>query len=425
MYKKRKEKVMDKQKRIFYKLRIAVLLLIFLGGSVAVCQQKVQAQTTENITFTKISNTKTGTKIKWSAKKKYAGYIVYRSINNGKFAKVDTTISKQYVDTNIETGEQYRYKIKPYSYKNNKKNYDNISVASDVYTAKPYGVDNVSVVSFTDHKFITWDLNKFASGYDIYRKKGNGNWENIKTLTTNKDVYEDYDIVESAKYQYKVAAIETVDNVDYVSVYTKSANVGDLKGIDVSYHNGKIDWKKVRKAGISFAMIRIGYGTTKGGIVDSQLDYNYKNAKKNGVKVGLYFYSYADNVKEAKNEAKFTYKMLKKYGDLDYPVAFDFENPYRNKKKYKKSNTKIITTYCDYLEKKGYDTSVYSYMDFFKKAVDYKKVSKYGIWLARWTFNTKKFYDGNIPNVQMWQYSDKGKVSGISSRVDLDLNITH
>lgn len=416
---------MLKQKNIFCKLSIAVLLLIFVGGSVAVCQQKVQAQTTENISFTKISSTKTGTKIKWSTWKKYSGYIIYRSKNNGKFSKIDTTSSKQYTDVDIETGEQYRYKVKPFLYKKSKKVHDKISASSDSYVAKPYGVDNVSVISFTDHKFVAWDLNKFASGYKIYRKMGSGVWENIATLTTNTDVYEDYDIVASKKYQYKVAAIETVEGIDYTSVYTTSANVGDLKGIDVSYHNGVIDWKKVRKAGISFAMIRIGYGTTKGGIVDSQLDYNYKNAKKNGVKVGLYFYSYADNVKEAKNEAKFTYKMLQKYGDLDYPVAFDFENTYRNKKKYKKSNTKIITTYCDYLEKKGYDTSVYSFMDFLRKSVNYKKVSKYGIWLARWTFNTKNFYDGNISNVQMWQYSDRGKINGISSTVDLNMNIVN
>lgn len=181
--------------------------------------------------------------------------------------------------------------------------------------------------------------------------------------------------------------------------------------------------EKSKKAGISFAMIRMGYGTTKGGIIDSQLDYNYKNAKKNGIKVGLYLYSYADNVKEAKNEAKFTLKMLKKYGDLDYPMAFDFENTYRNKKKYKKSNTKIIKTYCDYVENQGYDTSVYSYVDFFKTSVKYKEVSKYGIWLARWTHKTKKFDDYGIPNVQMWQYSDNGRVKGISGAVDTNLNI--
>lgn len=413
-----------KNKKVFsYIGRSAILLLIVLCAGLFVYGNDVKAITVEDISFDQISSTKTGTKVKWITSKKYDGYIIYRSINDSKFKKIEVVYDNKYIDVDIETGQKYIYKIKPFKNKSNGKKYSEVSYVSESYIARPFGIDNVSVVSFVDHKFVSWDKNPLASGYKIYRKEGNNKWEKITTIMTNKDVYEDYDIDVSKKYQYKVAAIEIVDGVEYSSVYTKSANSGNLKGIDVSYHNGKIDWKKVRKAGISFAMIRIGYGTTKGGIIDTQLDYNYRNAKKNGVKVGLYFYSYADNVKEARNEAKFTYKMLQTYGELDYPIAFDFENTYRNKKKYKKSNTRIITTYCDYLENKGYDTSVYSYMDFLKKSVDYKKVSKYGIWLARWTFSTKNFYDGNIPNVQMWQYSDRGKVSGINSAVDLNLNI--
>lgn len=387
--------------------------------------ETVNQQDTGNIFLTKISSTKKGIKIKWTTSKKYQGYMIYRSKNGGKLQRVDIISKKQYVDEDIETGESYRYQITPFYYKKNKKVYDKKSSISQSYIAKPYGVDNVCVVTFKDHKYVSWEINEMASGYKILRKSDKEDWKEIVTLNKNIDRYEDYDIVLDEKYQYKVAAIENVDGQDYSSVYSASVNVGDLKGIDVSYHNGKIDWKKVRKAGISFAMIRIGYGTSKGGIVDSRLDYNYKNARKNGIKVGFYLYSYADNVKEARNEAKFTYRMLQKYSKLDFPMAFDFENTYRNKKKYKKSNTKIITTYCDYLEKKGFDTSVYSYMDFFHKAVDYKKVSKYGIWLARWTNSTKNFYDGRIPNVQMWQYSAKGKINGIKTAVDLNLNVAH
>lgn len=404
-----------------YKIGVTVFFLIILWGSFLVHGNQVMASGNEKIIFTKISSTKSGTRIKWASTKKYNGYAVYRSKNDGKFRKVDLVNGKQYTDMNIETGEQYRYKIKPYKIKKKRKYYDKISSASEIYVARPLGVDSVSVVSFDDHKFVSWDLNRLASGYKIYRREGEESWNEVAVLSAGTDQYEDYDVENTKKYQYRVSVIEIVEGIEYTSVYTKSKSNGELKGIDVSYHNGKIDWKKVRKAGISFAMIRIGYGTSKGGIVDSQLDYNYKNAKKNGIKVGLYFYSYADNVKEARNEAKFTYKMLQKYGKLDYPVAFDFENAYRNKKKYKNSNTRIITTYCDYLEKRGYDTCVYSYLDFLKKSVNYKKVSKYGIWLARWTFRANNFSNGGIPNVQIWQYSDRGKVHGISTAVDLNL----
>ena len=407
------------------KVKIFTVLLIVFSFSMSFYHINANAKTTNKITISKVSSTKLGTKVKWNKSSKYSGYIVYRSKNNGKFSKVATTYVGEYIDENIETGEQYSYQIKPYYYKKKKKIYGKISSASVPYAAKPFGVDNVSVVAFENYKVVSWDINELASGYVIYRKKGTEKWEKITTIASNTGIYEDYSATSSKQYQYKVAAIENVDGIDYASVCVTSASTGTLKGIDVSYHNGKIDWKKVKKAGISFAMIRLGYGTSKGGVIDSKLAYNYKNAKKNGIKVGLYLYSYADNTKEALKEAKFTYKMLQTYGELDYPISFDFENTYRNKKKYKKSNTKIITTYCDYLEKKGYDTSVYSYMDFLKKSTNYKTISKYGVWIARWTYNTKNFSDGNIPNVQMWQYSDKGKISGINSRVDLNLNIVH
>lgn len=377
-----------------------------------------------NVTITKLSTTTKGTKLQWKSKKKYDRYIVYRSVNNGTFKNVDYTSSLEYIDDDIETGEKYTYKIRPLKYKkHNKKAYGNYSYVSAEIVAKPLGVKDVSVVDFKDYKFVTWDLNDSASSYVLYRKKSGGKWKYITELADGNGSYKDYDASKSKKYQYRIAVVENINDTIYKSAYTKSSYAGNLKGIDVSYHNGTINWKKVKKAGISFAMIRLGYGTKKGGIVDKQLDYNYKNAKKNGIKIGLYLYSYADNNKEAKNEAKFTYKMLKSYGDVDYPIAFDFENGYRNKRKYKKSNTNIIKTYCDYLENKGYDTSVYSYMDFLKYSVYYKKISDYGVWLARWTHNTKNFYDGGIPNVQMWQYSDRGTVRGINSRVDLNWNI--
>ena len=72
---------------------------------------------------------------------------------------------------------------------------------------------------------------------------------------------------------------------------------------------------------------------------------------------------------------------------------------------------------------RGYDTCIYSYLSFFKNSVDYNKVSKYGLWLARWTFNPSKYEDYGLPNVEMWQYSDNGRVNGIGGAVDLNINI--
>ena len=377
------------------------------------------------VSITKIYNSKVGNKVLWKSKTKYSGYAVYRSVNGGKYRKVDYVKSKKYTDTNIETGKTYKYRVKPYKLnKKKKKVYSSYSNKSKSLKALPYAVQTASAISMDDYNLLTWKISDTASGYNIYRKNSNNKWE---LLTSNNaydyGLYDDYDIVKGKKYTYRIKAYEIVNGVTYESLPLTLTKKAQIKGIDVSHHNGVIDWSKVKQSGVTFAMIRLGYGTTKGGTIDRQLDYNYNQAKKNGIKIGFYLYSYADNVAEAKKEAIFTEKLLKKYNDFDYPVAFDFENTYRNKAKYKSSNTKIITSYCDYLEERGYDTCIYSYLSFFKNSVDYNKVSKYGLWLARWTFNPSKYEDYGLPNVEMWQYSDNGRVNGIGGAVDLNINI--
>lgn len=414
---------MKKMKRQIWKL--LCFFLLFAGAFLVSFNKgnnNVYAAS-KSVNVIKIYNSKTGNRVLWSSTKKYTGYAVYRSVNGGKYKKVDYVKSKKYTDTNIETGSDYKYKIRPYITKKNKKKYYSYSAASKSLKAKPLSVSSASAISMTDYNLLTWKANSQASGYYIYRSIDRKKWELISTSNSVYGLYDDYDIVKGKKYFYKITVFEIVNGISYESVPVVLTKGNQVKGIDVSYHNGTIDWSKVKRSGVTFAMIRLGYGTTKGGFVDTKLDYNYKQAKKYGIKIGFYLYSYADNVKEAKKEAKFTEKLLKKYSDFDYPIAFDFENSYRNKAKYKKSNTKIITTYCDYLESKGYDTCVYSYLAFFQKAVDCNKVSQYGIWLARWTFNPKTYNSGGIPNVEMWQYSDKGKISGIGGAVDLNINI--
>ncbi|MFQ9515979.1 MAG: GH25 family lysozyme [Eubacterium sp.] len=410
------------------KTRENIFAFIIVFGIVFLCAsgfaKDVSAATVkQNIKITKIYSTVSGNKIKWTNSYSVSGYEIYRSINGGKYLKYDVTTSEKYTDTDIETGEKYSYKIRAFKQRKGKKKYSKISIQSDSLEAKPYGVSDISASCFSDYNLISWKSEGFASGYKIYRSDDNAHWEILDNINAASNIYEDHNIDSSKEYSYKISAFEVVNGKAYESVISSPVKSNQSKGIDVSYHNGKIDWEKVRNAGISFAMIRLGYGTSKGGVVDNKLDYNYTQAKKYGIKIGFYFYSYADNLKEAKKEAKFTVNLLEKYKDAEYPVAFDFENAYRNKKKYKKSNTKIITKYCDYLESKGYNTCVYSYLDFLKKSVNCKKISKYGIWLAKWTYNANNFSDGGISNVQIWQYSDKGTIKGISGNVDLNINI--
>ena len=116
-----------------------------------------------------------------------------------------------------------------------------------------------------------------------------------------------------------------------------------MKGIDVSAHNGKIDFAKIKKAGIDFVIIRAGFGMFNNQ-KDKSFEYNYSEAKKQGLKVGCYHYSYAKNIVEAGNEAMIFLDWIKAK-QFDFPVAFDLEDISQKnlKKKLKRLIKKLQT----------------------------------------------------------------------------------
>ena len=119
------------------------------------------------------------------------------------------------------------------------------------------------------------------------------------------------------------------------------------KGIDVSYHQGNINWNKVKNAGIEFAIIRIGYGMYDYQ-KDKQFENNYKNARANRIPVGVYHYSYATSVEEAEKEANLVVKWLNGR-DLDYPVYFDIEDS-SQAKLGKSTLNAMCRAFCEIIE---------------------------------------------------------------------------
>lgn len=382
----------------------------------------------KSVTIKFVKNHEDGIIIKWKKISKASGYIIYKKTNDGKLEEFDK-VSKttNYIDEDVETGVTYSYAIKAYTKKKDRiKNYK-ISAVSREVIGKPLSPKSVELAKSTKkYVKLKWVENPYATGYKIYRTADEKNWELIHTSDENITSYKDTTIEKGIEYKYKVNSYEIVNGVLYDGLDNDNtiATVR-LKGIDVSYHNGKINWEKVKASGVDYAMIRIGYGDDKkGGILDRRFKYNMKHAKKVGMKVGVYFYSYADNVKEAKKEAKFVVKQLKKY-DIDYPVAFDFENDYRRKKKYKKANTEIVKAFCDYINKAGYEAILYSDSNYIRDFLKTKQVSKYGLWVARWTYDKNDYRDTDLKNVFMWQYSDYGKIKGIDERVDLNVGFIY
>lgn len=202
----------------------------------------------------------------------------------------------------------------------------------------------------------------------------------------------------------------------------KDNNYTIRKGIDVSRHNGKINWKKVKKAGIDFAFIRIGYrgyGRNGGLYVDKQFRRNLKNARKAGIDVGVYFFSQAINKKEALEEANLVIKTLKG-NKLDLPVVYDPErivNAWaRTDGVSGKQFTKNTIAFCNKIKKAGYKTMIYSNMYWEAFRFDLEKLSNYPIWYADYKKKPQTPY-----YFSFWQYSANGKVSGISGKVDLNI----
>lgn len=201
-------------------------------------------------------------------------------------------------------------------------------------------------------------------------------------------------------------------------------------GIDVAKWQGVIDWKKVKEEGIIYAMIRVGFRTLDTGIIveDPYGEYNIQQALKNGIKVGIYFFSTATNEEEAIEEAKWVTKFIAPYS-ITYPVAYNcegFTDP--NNRQYgmtKEERTDLAVSFLDYIDKKGYTPMFYASKNELEGEAQWNTntlSNKYKIWVAQY-INTigadmKSSYSGEH---HMWQYTSKGQVSGISGPVDLNI----
>ena len=185
-----------------------------------------------------------------------------------------------------------------------------------------------------------------------------------------------------------------------------------IKGIDVSKHQGTIDWKKVKNDGIEFAIIRIGYGGSVP-VKDEKFEENYKNAKANGIDVGVYIYSYADSESDVKKEYEAVINWLSSRV-LDLPVYFDVEDK-KMSVLSKKVLSNYIKTFCEKIENAGYWAGIYANKNWLETKLDMNYLKDYTVWLAQWTTNPT--YQGSYA---MWQYTSNGSVDGIGGRVDMN-----
>lgn len=183
-----------------------------------------------------------------------------------------------------------------------------------------------------------------------------------------------------------------------------------MKGIDVSKHQGTVNWSHVKADGVEFAIARAGIGCKE----DIQFRNNYAGCKSNGIPIGVYWYSYATSEAEARQEAAACLQVLKGK-TFEFPVYYDVEE----KKQFALGKSKcsaIAKAFLETVEKAGYWVGLYSSKAYLESYFTDEIKTKYAVWVAHYGVG-KTTYHGQFG---IWQKSSTGKVYGISGNVDID-----
>lgn len=224
---------------------------------------------------------------------------------------------------------------------------------------------------------------------------------------------------------------ESGAEVDITKIVDENRTDEITYGIDVSYHQGNIDWKKVAESGVDFAMVRVGYRTLKTGeiIADKQAKYNMQEAQKYGIKVGAYFFSTAITNEEAIEEAKWVADYIAKY-QITYPVAYDCEGFEKSSSRQYgmtiEQRTDTAVAFLDTIIDRGYSPMFYGSKSDMEDEMqwDMDRISSlYSVWVAQYPSvpypqTSMTSYSGTY---SMWQYTNKGTVPGIKGSVDMNV----
>lgn len=254
-----------------------------------------------------------------------------------------------------------------------------------------------------------------------------GNWEHKEPNDPAQSGYIEY-------RDKKVPVLWSVPTAPYdknqfvqngsIMYYNDDAYVPSI-GIDVSSHQGEIDWNKVAGAGVEFAMIRLGYrGYGQEGTVnlDKYFRQNLEGAKEAGLKVGVYFFSQAISTEEAVEEANFVLENLAEVGvPLDYPVVYDWEPISGAKARTDGLDVETLTdcalAFCETVEQEWYTAMIYYNSPVAYLRYDLSRLTDYDVWYAQYGVSRPTMYY----DYRIWQYSDSGKIPGIEGKVDMDI----
>lgn len=216
--------------------------------------------------------------------------------------------------------------------------------------------------------------------------------------------------------------IEQIKTRNGRKYYLDGSDITSLLGVDVSIHQGNIDWQKVKESGIDFAMIRLGYRGYGSG--EAELDENYaeniQGAREAGIDAGVYFFSQAITTEEAVEEANLVIESLKGL-DINYPVVYDWEIIYDDTARTDNVSVDVLTdccvAFCETIRNAGYTPMIYQNKRTTIFKLDLNRLTDYDFWLAEYSSEPTYYYD-----FDMWQYTNAGSVPGIEGDVDLNIS---
>lgn len=274
---------------------------------------------------------------------------------------------------------------------------------------------NQIYVKNSDGKYVEAVYADYFKNQNFYLKNKNvkyryTGWQNIDGYTYFYDKNGNYvtgeQVIQGAKY--------------YFGSDGRLSSSSGTMGIDVSKHNGNIDWNAVRNSGVSYAIIRCGYrGSSTGALIeDPKFVSNIKGAKAAGLRVGVYFFSQAVNEVEAVEEASMVINLVKGYG-LNFPVFLDVEaSGGRADSISVATRTAVCKAFCATIQNSGYTAGIYANKTWFTSYINTASLTNYKIWLAQYA--TTPSYTAT--KYDMWQYSSKGRINGISTNVDMNIS---
>ena len=297
------------------------------------------------------------------------------------------------------------------------------------------GISTVKVTEKKINRGDTKTLLKDKNGNQLYCKDG----DTYREATTADYYTKDKFYRKKANVEYRYTGWQTIDGkrffydkngtavtgeqviqgVKYTFNGDGSLNTGTVMGIDISKHNGNIDWNAVKNSGVQYVILRCGYRGSASGVLveDQKFKRNIQGATAAGLKVGIYFFSQAVNEVEAVEEASMTLSLIKKYR-ITYPVYIDVESANgRADGISKAARTSVINAFCQTIRNSGYTPGLYANKNWLTEKINTGALGGCKIWLAQYV--AAPTYGGRY---EMWQYLSRGSIAGIKGNVDLNVS---